>query len=112
MYLLNRKPNYTVQFESYFLDISISESARAIQRFLKGVMNEFLTIILVNIPNKEPEEDIHTGYSDECPLIDPGSKKIPKVGWRVREACYHKLYEVLGEFMRKVFNYFCVNCLN
>lgn len=101
-----------MQFESYFLDISISESARAIQRFLKGVMNEFLTIILVNIPNKEPEEDIHTGYSDECPLIDPGSKKIPKVGWRVREACYHKLYEVLGEFMRKVFNYFCVNCLN
>ena len=44
------------------------------------------------------EEDIHSGYSDECPLIDPGSKKIPKVGWRVREACYHKLYEVLGEF--------------
>ena len=52
----------------------------------------------MNIPNAEPEEDIHSGYSDECPLIDPGSKKIPKVGWRVREACYHKLYEVLGEF--------------
>ena len=76
---------------------------------MKWLLNEFLIFILVNIPNKEPEEDIHTGYSDECPLIDPGSKKIPKVGWRVREACYHKLYEVLGEFMRKVFNYFCLN---
>ena len=51
----------------------------------------------MNIPNKEHDEDIHSGYSEECPLIDPGSKKIPKVGWRVREACYHKLYEVLGE---------------
>ena len=71
----------------------------------------------MNIPNAEPEEDIHSGYSDECPLIDPGSKKIPKVGWRVREACYHKLYEVLGEFhvkKVKVFDYFCINdnCLN
>ena len=51
------------------------------------------------MPIKEEEEDIHFGYSDDCPLIDPGSKKIPKVGWRVREACYHKLYEVLGTLL-------------
>ena len=95
-----------IEFIIVRFDILIRGSA--IKDF-KWLWNEFLTFILVNIPNKEPEEDIHTGYSDECPLIDPGSKKIPKVGWSVREACYHKLYEVLGEFMRKVFNYFCLN---
>ena len=47
-------------------------------------------------PIKTEEDDIHSGYPEDIPIIDPSSKKIAKVGWKVRNACYEKLYEVLG----------------
>lgn len=41
------------------------------------------------------ESDIHTGYDEDCPLDDPGSRAVSKLGWRVRLACYKQLHDVL-----------------
>ena len=80
------------------------------------------------MPIKEEQEDIHSGYPDDIPLIDPSysfgvtkfflfevffwrkiiffeiwpnptKSKINKLGWRVRQHSYTKLFEVLGEFI-------------
>jgi len=63
----------------------------------KFIMNEFKKRKgKANIPKgKEEEVDIHSGYSFDCPLDDPGSKSVAKLGWRVRLACYHQLHEAL-----------------
>ena len=45
---------------------------------------------------KTEAEDIYSGFPEDIPIIDPSCKKVPKVGWKVRRACYDKLYEVLG----------------
>ena len=52
----------------------------------------------MNVPAKEEQEDIYSGYPIDIPLIDPDYRKIAKLGWRVRLACYNKLLEVLGKF--------------
>lgn len=52
----------------------------------------------MNVPAKEEQEDIYSGYPIDTPLIDPAYRKIAKLGWRVRMACYNKLLEVLGKF--------------
>merc|ERR1711892_89186 len=49
----------------------------------------------VLLPSSEEAENIHIGYPDDTPLIEPSYAKIAKLGWRVRMACYDKLFEVL-----------------
>ena len=64
---------------------------------MKFIMNEFKKRKgKASIPKGKREQvDIHTGFPDDCPLDDPGSKAVPKLGWRVRLACYSQLKEVL-----------------
>ena len=54
------------------------------------------------LPSSEEAENIHIGYPDDTPLIEPSYAKIAKLGWRVRMACYDKLFEVLGEFKWRI----------
>lgn len=44
---------------------------------------------------KETADDLYTGFADDSPLEDPGSTKVTGLGWRVRQACYEQLREVL-----------------